>query len=159
MKWLPPVILIVAIIGIILVIPMTTGDSDARDVVPRQGRRQRALPLNVIFGRLVPLLAGAFIAIALMQRQMKKAREVHTATSLQRHGWTEVLTHWFNATGVIICLVTAAMLLGWFDWLSLETTLLIHFIGAGFIVASVAHHVTYQLVDGGQGLISGERRP
>src|SRR4051812_16865103 len=160
LKWLPPIILVVAIIGIILVIPMTTGDSDARDWYRGKVGGSELYRLNVIFGRLVPLLAGAFIAIALMQRQMKKAREVHTATSLQRHTWTEVLTHWLNATGVIICIITAAMLLGWFDWLSLKTTLLIHFIGAGFIVASVAHHVTYQLVDGGQGLIRwGKREP
>ena len=31
LKWLPLVLLVIAIIGIVLVIPMTTGDSDARD--------------------------------------------------------------------------------------------------------------------------------
>jgi len=160
LKWLPPVILLIAVLGIVLVIPMTTGDSDARYWYRGKVGGSELYRLNVIFGRLVPLLAGAFIAIALMQRQMRRAREVHTATSLQRHGWTEVLTHWFNAAGVVICLITAAMLLGWFGGWSLETTLLIHFIGAGFIVASVAHHVTYQFVDGGQGLIRwGKREP
>jgi cytochrome b subunit of formate dehydrogenase len=156
LKWLPPVVLIVAIIGIVLVVPMTTGDSDAREWYRGKVGGSELYRLNVIFGRLVPLLAGAFIAIGLMQRQMKQAREVHTATSLQRHGWTEVLTHWFNATGVIICLITAAWLLGWVGGPSLETTLLIHFIGAGFMVAAVAHHVTYQMF-GGHGLVRRQK--
>jgi cytochrome b subunit of formate dehydrogenase len=135
---------------------MTNGDSDSRDWYRGTVGGSDLYRLNVIFGRIVPLLAGAFIAIALMQRQMKTAREHHTATSLQRHGWTEVFTHWFNAAGVIICLVTAAWLLGWTDGPSLETTLLIHFVGAGFMVAAVAHHLTYQLF-GGHGLTRREK--
>ena len=156
LKWLPPVLLLIAVIGIVLVIPLTNGDSDARDWYRGKVGGSELYQLNVIFGRIVPLLAGAFIAIALMQRQMRTARERHTATSLQRHGWTEVFTHWLNAAGVIICLVTAAWLLGWREGPSVETTLLIHFIGAGFIVAAVSHHVTYQLF-GGQGLIKRQK--
>ncbi|HEY7270929.1 MAG TPA: cytochrome b/b6 domain-containing protein [Dehalococcoidia bacterium] len=160
LKWLPPIVLILAIIGIVLVVPMTAGDSDARTWYRDTVGGSELYRLNVIFGRLVPLLAGAFIAIALMQRQHLKAREVHSAESLQRHGWTEVLTHWLNAAGIVICIVTAAMLLGWFGDLSLNTLLMLHFIGAGFVVAAVAHHVTYQLVDGGRGLLRwGKREP
>src|SRR3954447_14083512 len=85
LKWLPPIILIFAIIGIVLVIPMTTGDSDARDWYRGKVGGSELYRLNVIFGRLVPLLAGAFIAIALMQRQMKKAREVHTSRMREVH--------------------------------------------------------------------------
>jgi cytochrome b subunit of formate dehydrogenase len=132
---------------------MTNSDSDARTWYRDTVGGSELYRLNIIFGRLVPLLAGAFIAIALMQRQHLRAREVHTAESLQRHGWTEVLTHWFNAIGVVICQITAAWLLGWVDGPSLNTALTVHFIGAGFMVAAVAHHVTYQLIDGGQGLI------
>jgi cytochrome b subunit of formate dehydrogenase len=160
LKWLPPVILIAAIVGIVLVVPMTNADSDARTWYRDTVGGSELYRLNVIFGRLVPLLAGAFIAIALMQRQHLRSREVHTAESLQRHGWTEVFTHWFNAIGVVICLVTAAWLLGWVNGPSLETTLILHFIGAGFMVAAVAHHVTYQVIDGGQGLIRwGKNEP
>jgi cytochrome b subunit of formate dehydrogenase len=154
LRWLPPLMLIVAIAGIVLVLPSTSSDADARDWYRGKVGGSDLYQLNVIFGRLVPFLAGAFIAIALLQRQLLKSREVHTAESLQRHGWTEVLTHWFNAAGIVICLVTSMMLLGWFGGPSLETTYLLHFIGAGFVVAAVAHHVTYQLVGGGQGLIS-----
>lgn len=153
LKLVPPVILVAALIGIVLIVPMTNADADARDWYRDTVGGSELYRLNVVFGRLVPLLAGAFIAIAIMQRQHLRAREVHTATSLQRHGWTEVLTHWFNAAGVVVCLVTAAWLLGWLDGPSLETTLTLHFIGAGFMVAAVAHHVTYQLIDGGQGLV------
>src|SRR5687767_13368896 len=104
LKWLPPILLLIAIVGIVLVIPVTNGDSDARDWYGGTVGGSELYRLNVIFGRIVPLLAGAFIAIALIQRQVRPAREHHTATSLQRHGWTEVFTHWFNAAGVIICL-------------------------------------------------------
>ena len=155
-RWLPPVLLVLAIIGIVLVVPMTNGDSDSRTWYRDTVGGSELYRLNVIFGRLVPLLAGAFIALALMQRQMVKSREVHTAESLQRHGWTEVLTHWFNAIGIVVCLVTAAMLLGWIGGPSLETTLILHYIGAGLVVAAAAHHVTYQLF-GGQGLIKRQK--
>jgi cytochrome b subunit of formate dehydrogenase len=151
LKWMPAVLLVLAIVGIVLVIPMTNSDADAREWYRGEVGGSELYELNVIFGRLVPLLAGAFIAIALVQRQMKTAREVHTAESLQRHGWTEVLTHWFNAIGMVICIITAAWLLGWTGGPSLETTLLLHFIGAGFVVAAVSHHLTYQLF-GGRGL-------
>src|SRR5262249_2858914 len=155
--WLPPILLILAIIGIVLVVPRTTSASDSKDWYRGIVGGSELYRLNVIFGRLVPLLAGAFIAIALMQRPFMKSREVHTATALQRHNWTEVLTHWLNAVGIVICLITAAWILGWLDGPSLKTTLLIHFIGAGFVVAAVAHHVTYQLL-GGQGLIRWNKR-
>jgi cytochrome b subunit of formate dehydrogenase len=156
LRWLPAVLLVLAIIGIVLVVPMTSADADARTWYRDTVGGSELYELNVIFGRLVPLLAGAFIAIALLQRQLVRSREVHTAESLQRHGWTEVVTHWFNAVGVVICLITAAMLLGWIGGPSLETTLLLHFIGSGFVVAAVAHHLTYQLF-GGHGLTKRQK--
>ena len=58
LKWLPPIILIIAIVGIVLVIPMTTGDSDAREWYRGKVGGSELYRLNVIFGRIVPLLAS-----------------------------------------------------------------------------------------------------
>src|SRR5262245_56947047 len=53
-----------------------------------------------------------------------------------------------------ICLISAMWLLRWFDNpFSLETTYVIHFIGAAMILVAVAHHLTYQIVGGGTGLL------
>lgn len=157
--WLPPILVILAIAGIVLVLPSVDGDEGARAWYRDRLGGSELYRLNVMFARIVPFLAGGFIALALVQRRIFPAREIHTAESLQRHGWTEVATHWLNATGIIVCLITAVWLLKWLDNpVSLTTAYTIHFLGAGFSLAAVAHHVTYQLIGGGQGLLPRSRR-
>jgi cytochrome b subunit of formate dehydrogenase len=158
LTWLPALVVIGAILGVVLVVPGVNGDENARDWYRNRLGGSDLYRLNFIFARLVPFLAGGFIALALLQRRLLPAKERHTAESLQRHGWTEVATHWLNGVGIILCLVTAVWLLKWIDNpVSLLTAYTIHFVGAGFSVAAVAHHVTYQLF-GGQGLLPGSRR-
>jgi cytochrome b subunit of formate dehydrogenase len=155
-RWLPPVVFLLAVIGLIAVAPSVSRDQGDRDWYGGNIGGSELYQLNVIFARVVPFLAGAFIALALIQRRIFGAKEHHTAESLQRHGWTEVATHWLNAIGFIVCLITALFMLDWNGignpW-SLKTVYTIHFIGAGFVVAAVAHHVTYHLAGGGTGLL------
>jgi cytochrome b subunit of formate dehydrogenase len=151
---LPVAVLVVAAVGIVLVMPSISGDVDARDWYGGFLGGSDLYELNVIFARIVPFLAGGFMALALLQRRLLRPAEANDAQSLGRHGVTEVVTHWLNAVGLVLCLITAVFLLNWIDNpLSLETAYIVHFIGAGFSVAAVAHHIAYQLIGGGNGLV------
>jgi cytochrome b subunit of formate dehydrogenase len=156
--WLPPLLFLAAIVGIVVVLPSVNRDEGAGTWYRGELGGSDLYRLNVLFARFVPFLAGGSIALALLQRRFLQERESHTAESLQRHTLTEVLIHWLNAAGIGLCLVTAVWLLKWIDNpVSLETSYLIHFIGAGFTVAAVAHHLAYQIVGGGSGLIPRSR--
>lgn len=157
--WLPPLLLLLAVAGIVWAVPSVNSEQSGRTWYGGVLGGSELYRINVIFARVVPFLAGGFIALALLQRRWLRARERHTATSLQRHGWTEVFTHWLNAAGIMLCLVTAVFLLGWVDNpVSLQTTYILHLTGSGFVVAAVFHHLTYHLVGGGQGLLPRSRR-
>ena len=157
-KWLPPLLILVAIAGVVAVVPSVSSDENGRSWYRDTLGGRELYRLNVLFARLVPFLAGGSIAFALMQRRVWPARERHTVDTLQRHGITEVLIHWLNAIGIGLCLITAIWILDWFgNPVSLETTYVIHYLGAGFSVVAVAHHLTYQLVGGGRGLITRSR--
>jgi cytochrome b subunit of formate dehydrogenase len=151
---LPVAVVVIAAIGVALVMPSISSDVGSREWYRGVLGGSDLYELNVIFARVVLFLAGGFMALALLQRRLLHSVEVNTAASLGRHGVTEVVTHWLNAVGLILCLVTAVFLLNWIDNpLSLETAYALHFIGAGFSVAAVAHFVAYQLVGGGYGLV------
>src|SRR5439155_15509202 len=157
-RWLPPLLLLLAVIGIVAVLPSVNGDQGARDWYRGQIGGSPLYRLNVIFARLVPFIAGSAVALALLQRQRPRAIERSDGQTLKRHGLTEVLTHWLNALGVGLGLITAVWLLKWIDNpVSLRTTFALHFIGAGFMLGAVFHHVTYQLVGGGRGLLPHRR--
>ena len=158
-RWLPPLLLLLAVGGVVLVAPAVLDEEDARSWYDGTLGGSELYRLNVIFARLVPFLAGGAIALALIQRLGRPAGEAHTAEHLKRHGWTEVFTHWVNSIGVVLCLITALWLLDWFgNPVSLRTAYIVHFIGAGFTLAAVAHHVTYHLSGGSQGLLPRSRR-
>jgi cytochrome b subunit of formate dehydrogenase len=156
--WLPALVLIVAAAGVVAVLPSVSSDEGSRAWYRGRLGGSELYELNVIFARLVPFLAGGFIALALLQRRLLPSREAQDTASIQRHTLTEVVTHWLNAAGMGLCLVTAVFLLGWTgNPLSLETAYAVHLIGAGFVLAAVAHHLTYQIVGGGGGLIPTSR--
>ena len=157
-RWLPPLLVLIGVIGIVAVLPSVNSDQGARDWYRGQIGGSPLYRLNVIFARLVPFIAGSAIALALLQRQRLRTIERNDGQTLKRHGVTEVATHWLNAIGIGLGLITAAWLLKWIDNpVSLRTTFIIHFVGAGFTLAAVSHHLTYQLVAGGRGLLPRRR--
>jgi cytochrome b subunit of formate dehydrogenase len=159
LRWLPPILFVVAVVAIVLVVPSVNSDESSGTWYRDTLGGSELYRINVIFARVVPFLAGGFIALALLQRRFLPARERHTATTLQRHGWTEVFTHWLNSAGMVICVITAVWLLKWTDNpVSLTTAYVVHLIGAGFVVAAVAHHLTYHIAGGGLGLLVRSRR-
>jgi thiosulfate reductase cytochrome b subunit len=157
-RWLPPLLLLLGVVGIVAVLPSVNGDQGAREWYRGQIGGSSLYRLNVIFARLGPFIAGSAVALALLQRQRLRSIDRNDGETLKRHGLTEVLTHWLNAVGIGLGLITAAWLLKWIDNpVSLRTTFIIHFVGAGFTLAAVTHHLTYQLVGGQRGLLPQRR--
>lgn len=153
-RWVAPLIMVLAVLGAAFVLLSIGRDEGARDWYRGRLGGSDLYTLNVAFARLLPFLIGAGIALALLQRQSRRRGHAHTAGALKRHELSEVVTHWVNAIGIGLGLITAAWLLRWLGRpVSLETTYVLHFLGAGLTVVAVAHHLTYQLVGGGTGLI------
>src|SRR5439155_22549088 len=86
LRWLPPVLLLLAVAGVVAVLPSVIGSEDGRDWYRGEVGGSPIYRLNVIFARLVPFIAGGAIALALLQRQRVRSNEEQTATSLKRHG-------------------------------------------------------------------------
>jgi cytochrome b subunit of formate dehydrogenase len=157
-RWLPPLLVLLAVVGIVAVLPSVANDQGDREWYRGLLGGSNLYKLNVVFARIVPFLAGGALALGLLQRRVLSGAETHTADSLQRHGWTEVVTHWLNALGIVLCLITGIFLLNWIDNpLSLYDSYVIHYFGAGASLAAVCHHIAYQFVGGGMGLIPRSR--
>jgi cytochrome b subunit of formate dehydrogenase len=152
-RWLPALLLLVAVAGAGVVLPSIGRDQSAGNYYRGQLGGSSIYSLDTTFARFVPFIIAGAIALALLQRQRRR-RALAAGAMVQRHSATEAITHWLNAAGIGLGLLTAAWLLRWLhDPLSLSTTYLLHFIGAGMVLAAVAHHLTYQIVGGGAGLI------
>jgi cytochrome b subunit of formate dehydrogenase len=157
-RFLPAIVLLAAVIGAVLVLPMVGHDQSSRTWYRGLIGGSNLYRLDTIFSRLLPFVIGAAIAVALLERGRARRLVVAAGDSLRRHELSEVITHWGNAVGVGLCIITATWLKRWFGRpFSLETTYILHFIGAGLIVAAVTHHITFQRVGGGTGLIPKRR--
>lgn len=153
-RWLPAIALAAAVVGVIVVLPFVNRDQAGSDWYRGLLGGSSLYRADVLFARLVPFLLGAAVAIALLERGRQRPHAAAMGDSIRRHELSEVLGHWLNAAGIGIGLITAAWLQRWIDRpFSLETTYTIHFVGAGLTLAAVAHHVTYELVGGGTGLL------
>lgn len=157
-RFLPAIVLVAAVIGAAVVLPMVGHDQSARTWYRGLIGGSSLYRLDTIFARLLPFVIGAAIAVALLERGRRQRHVAASGESLRRHELSEVIAHWGNAVGVGLCLITATWLRRWFGRpFSLETTYVLHFIGAGLIMAAVAHHITFQRVGGGTGLIPKRR--
>jgi thiosulfate reductase cytochrome b subunit len=151
--WIPAVLLAICVVGAVLVLPSIGRDESVGALYRGRLGGSSLYRLDVAFARLLPFFAGASIAVALLQRRRTRTVTVSSATT-ERHEPAEIATHWLNAAGIGLGLLTAAWLLRWFgDPLTLVLTYTLHFVGAALTVAAVAYHVTYEGVAGGYGLV------
>jgi thiosulfate reductase cytochrome b subunit len=152
-RWFVPLFLALAVLGIagaFVVLTRDNGSQWHRSIVGGS----RLYAIDVSFARLLPFLIAAGVTFGLLMRGRQRAGSEVSGDAVRRHELDEVVTHWLNAVGVGLCLVTAAMLLRWLhNPFSEETTYILHFIGAGCVVGAVAHHLAYQVGGGGAGLI------
>lgn len=154
LRWLPALALLLTVLGVVLVPPFLAHDQGARSWYRGLLGGSGLYRLDVAFARLVPFMLAAGVAFALLVRGLSRPHQLVVGGSLRRHEWSEVITHWTNAAGIGLGLITAAWLKRWIGRpYSLETTYLLHFIGAGLTLVAVSYHLAFELAGGGAGLV------
>lgn len=151
---LPAFVLGLAALGLVVAAVSMQADEGAREWYRSTLGGSALFKINALFALTMPFLAGGAVALAVLHRARRREAEAHTPDSLKRHEVNEVATHWLNAAGIGLGLVTAAWLLGWIgNPLSLEVTYVLHMMGAGLTLGAVSYHLAYQWTGGGRGLI------
>ncbi len=155
LRWIPLALAAAAVLGIVGAAVSVAVDADA-SAWPGSGLGGSTLyTINVLFARLWPFLIALGVGVALWQRtRQRREAAPGPGVSVRRHEWTDIATHWTNAVGVGLALITAVWLLDWLDSpLSLEATYSLHLVGSGLTLAAVGHHLAFHGAGGGRGLI------
>lgn len=152
--WLGLAIVAIAVAGMALVPYVQSRDQSAVAWLAGQIGGSTIYSLNEFFARAVPYVLAGAIGIALFQRLRGVTREKIEGDSVVRHDKSTVASHWLVAVGMILCVISAILLVRWFGrpW-PLESTYLLHFIGAALVLGTAVHHLVYHGVGGGSGLI------
>lgn len=108
---------------------------------------------NVIFAKALPFILGVGILIGLAHSLLEEGVGLEQGTDgyIRRFSVGTILTHWINAIGFLLALVTGSVqyLTGILDvsppW-PLYIFYRLHYIGASLVVFSVSHFVTYRLL-------------
>lgn len=156
LRWPARALLGLAVLGASGAFAALAADTGAREWYRSRVGGSSLYALGLSFARLLPFVVAAGAAFGLLFRsdsnRAASAREGDD--TVRRHELPEVVTHWINAAGIGLGLLTAAMLLRWLrNPLSLNTTYLLHYIGAGLTVGAVAHYVAYEAAGGGGRLL------
>lgn len=97
---------------------------------------------------------GIVVGIAQARATARAQGDAILGDQVRRHDTGIILTHWMNAFGLIVSLVTGAMILRWTDRvLELRLVFVLHYIGAALMLFAIFNHLTRQGVSGGTGLI------
>ncbi|MFN8534121.1 MAG: cytochrome b/b6 domain-containing protein [Dehalococcoidia bacterium] len=152
-RWTPLLVVVLSLVGIALV-PLTIGrDAASYDWLTGRVGGSGVYTLNLVFARAVPFIIAASIGIAVWQRLRGRSRDSIADGQVHRHDKTTVFAHWVNGLSMIACLITAMWFVRWFERpFEVETLYLLHFIFAALVLAMVAHHATFQMALGGDGL-------
>jgi cytochrome b subunit of formate dehydrogenase len=105
--------------------------------------------------RMGPFIMALGIIVGIYEAR-KATREGSTIAndSVRRHDSSVIILHWMNAFGLIVGLVSGAIVLRWVDRPEqLRPIFIIHYLGAGLVLFAVFAHLTRQGVSGGTGLI------
>lgn len=146
--------LLVAVLGL-LATPFAVGrDEASQPWLAGEVGGSDLYALGLGFARALPFVTAAGLLVALWQRLQGTSRDQVLDGEVRRHEGTVVVTHWLNATGMLLGLVGAAFLLRWVERsFPLMTAYVLHHLGAALVVVVVAHHLVYQGISGGRGLI------
>jgi cytochrome b subunit of formate dehydrogenase len=110
----------------------------------------------VLFARVLLLFVAVGIGFGIWRAQTSLREPVYSPGSpvVTRHDLGTVITHWVNATGFIVGLITGAIVLRWLPRPdTIQIVFAIHYIAAGMVVFGVASHLTQHGITGGRGLI------
>ncbi len=110
----------------------------------------------VLFARVLLLFVALGIGFGIWRAQVSLREPIYSPGSsvVTRHDLGTVITHWVNAFGFIVGLITGAIALRWLPRPdSMQIVFAIHYIAAGLVAFAVASHLTQHGITGGRGLI------
>lgn len=151
MKRFAPIALVLG--GWLLLIGTAAAQSTTGDGWPPQS----ALFNDALFlARAVPFLIalGIIVGIVEARRDARRGGDAILGERVRRHDASSVIAHWLNAIGLILGLITGALVLGWIDGgPELRAVFLIHYVGAALTIFAIFNHLTRHGISGGTGLI------
>jgi cytochrome b subunit of formate dehydrogenase len=144
----------VCVIGVWVV---TLGTAYAQGVAPGGFPPQTDLYNDaVVLARVLPLVLVAGIGFGVWQARVS-LRQPKSAPNLPyviRHDLGTVVSHWSNAIGFILGIVTGAIILRWLPRPdAVRGVFAIHYVAAGLVVFGIAGHLSQNAVTGGMRLI------
>ncbi len=110
----------------------------------------------LLLARVLPFLAALGIGAGIWEARSTAKREgdAIVGNEVRRHATAVLIIHWMNAFGMILCLVTGAMVLRWSATpVDERLKFTLHYVGAALIVFAVFNHLARQGVTGGIGLL------
>jgi hypothetical protein len=110
----------------------------------------------VLFARVLLLFLALGVGFGIWRAQVSLREPIYSPGSrvVTRHDLGTVTTHWVNATGFIVGLITGAIALRWLPRPDdMRTIFAIHYVGAGLVTFAVASHLAQHGITGGRGLI------
>jgi hypothetical protein len=105
---------------------------------------------------VAPFIMGLAVVVGLFQARAaaRGGGDQLLGQEVRRHDTATLLAHWTNAFGLVVCLVTGGMILGWTErMLELRLVFLLHYVGAGLMLFGIFNHLARHGVSGGTGLI------
>jgi len=106
--------------------------------------------------RAVPFLIALGIVVGIVQARAasRAAGDAILGDKVRRHDSGILLAHWTNAFGLIVSLVTGAMILRWTERvLELRLVFVLHYVGAALMLFAIFNHLARQGVSGGTDLL------
>jgi cytochrome b subunit of formate dehydrogenase len=110
----------------------------------------------LFLARATPFLIALGIVVGIVEARAaaRGGGDAILGERVRRHDTGTLIAHWMNAFGLILGLVTGAMVLRWTDRaLELRAVFVIHYVGAGLTLFAIFNHLTRHGVSGGTGLI------
>jgi len=112
---------------------------------------------TLFMARVAPFIIALGIIVGIFQARMailKNGGDAIMGEKVRRHDLSTVTAHWSNAIGVILALLTGAIVLRWVDFgPDLRLIFVIHYVGATLILYGIFNHLSRHGVSGGTGLI------
>lgn len=113
---------------------------------------------SLFLSRMVPFIIALGIVAGISQARASKKHggdvEGIIGDKVIRHDTGTTITHWMNAVGFIVGLVTGFMILSWVDTaLDLRLIFILHYLAAGLTMFAIFNHLSRHGVTGGTGLI------
>jgi len=111
---------------------------------------------SLFLARAVPFLIALGIVVGIVQARAaaRGGGDAILGEQVRRHDTSTLIAHWMNAFGLIVGLVTGAMILRWTDRaLEFRLVFILHYIGAALTLFAIFNHLTRHGVSGGAGLI------